>query len=316
MADRSLYNEDLTLSKLTVNNSTSSSASGYTAQQTVITPTSITATNLSGSALFLNTTGFPSTVLENVNGVMSSNQAIASNDYLYAPSINAGNTVTITHGVGNPNDVVLSCPQNDVLNVGGSVIASGIGINSQAGSVSLSAGANSTLIVGNIIQTDAVGTETLTLQNGTNTTTLSASPSINNTLVVPGNLQVGNSISLPLNPYSYVTSTLFNGGIVCANWVPAVPLSCAQGQYTSTTCVIQNVPTNLNYANCVYNFQAQALNAQGGCVPVVFPSYTATLNGTNLTLTIYISVASGVNGASINYIGIMIINPGYGAVAP
>jgi len=316
MADRSLYNEDLTLSKLTVNNSTSSAASGYTAQQTVITPTAITATNLSGNALFLNATGFPSTVMTNVNGVMSSDNAIASNDYLYGADITCAGNLTIKQSPTIANDVVLSCPQNDVLNVGGSVIASGIGITSQAGAVSLSAGANSTLIVGNIVQTDAVGTEIVTLQNGANSTTLSASASVNNTAIASGNLTVGNATTGTITAGNSVVSPLFKGGIVCANWVPATPISCAPGLFTSTTCVIQNVPTNLNYANCVYSFQAQALNAQSGCVPVVFPSYTATLNGTNLTLTIYISVAAGVNSAVINYIGIMIINPGYGAVAP
>jgi hypothetical protein len=311
MADRSLYNEDLTLSKLTVDNSTSSQASGYVATSTTIVPNKVTspqvATDLLG--LFSTTTTHPPVIsTANDNLIVSlygdaDIQITGTTGGLSAPAITAGNTVTIQNGTGSPNDVVLSCPQNDVLNVGGSVIATSVELLSSTGSVNLTAPTNGTLTVGGNVQCAAVGTTQVTFQNGSSNLT------VNNTNGVISTIS-------PIATSSSVSATTFIGGMVCANWVPASPIACSPGLYTSTTCVIQNVPTNINYANCVYSFQAQAINAQTGCVPVVFPSYTATLNGNDLTLTIYISVAAGTASAAINYIGIMIINPGYSATAP
>ena len=317
MSDKTLFNKDLVLNSLVINNAIDSNASGYVPQQTVINDTSITTTNLSGSALFLNTPNFPATSLTNINGVMSSNQAIASNDYLFGQNVNVGNNLTIKNNTLPTNDVVLSCPNNSVLNVGGELIATNIGLVSSTGNVNLTAPSAGALNVGGTIQCTTLGTPDVVLQNGTNQSVLSASPSLNNTILASGNLFVGNGTVGTITAGLNVSSPLFSGGIICANWVPASNIVCAPGLYTSTTCVIQNVPTNINYANCVYSFQAQALNAQTACLPVSFPSYTATLNGNNLTLQIYISLASGgSNNIAINYIGIMIINPAYGAIAP
>jgi hypothetical protein len=303
MSDKTIFNQDLVLNQLVISNSTDSAASGYVPQSTVITSGSITTTNLSGNALFLNATGFPSTVMTNVNGVMSSNDAIASNDYLYAPVVNVGTTLNIKQSPISVNDVALSCGGNDILSVGGTVNATSVGIISPSGSVGLTAAANNTLEVGGNVQCSALGAQSVSLQSGASSVALINS----NSVITTGS---------PIDSAAYISALTFIGGMVCANWVPATPITCAPGLYTGTTCVIQNVPTNINYDNCVYSFQAQALNAQTGCVPVVFPSYTATLNGNDLTLTIYISVAAGSAGATINYIGIMIINPGYSAVAP
>ena len=306
MSDKTIYNQDLVLNKLVVSNSTDSEASGYVATSTTITPDKITAPQLAVDliGLFSDTTTNPpliSTSNNNLNVQLYGNANVqvstGTTGGLVAPAITAGNTLTIQNGSGSPNDVVLSCPLNDTLNVNGTVNATSVGIISPAGSVGLTAGASNTLIVGGNVQADAVGTESLSLQSGASSVSLT-------------------NITGIISTNSSVSANTFIGGIVCANWVPASPIACAPGLYTSTTCVIQNVPTSINYANCVYSFQAQAINAQTGCVPVVFPSYTATLNGNDLTLTIYISVAAGSAGAAINYIGIMIINPGYGAVAP
>lgn len=311
MADRSLFNEDLTLSKLTVDNSTSSQASGYVATSTTIVPNKITTPQVAADliGLFSSTTTHPPVIsTANDNLIVSlygdaDIQITGTTGGLSAPSIIAGNTITIQNGTGSPNDVVLSCPQNNVLNVGGSVVTTAVELLSSTGNVNLTAPVAGTLDVSGNVQCDAVGTQQITLQNGSSNLT------VNNTNGII-------STNSPIATNSSVSANTFIGGMVCANWVPASPLACAPGAYTSTTCVIQNVPTSINYANCVYSFQAQAINAQTGCVPVVFPSYTATLNGSNLTLTIYISVAAGSASAAINYIGIMIINPGYSATAP
>jgi len=304
MSDKTIYNQDLVLNQLVISNSTDSAASGYVPQSTTITSGSITTTNLSGSALFLNAAGFPSTVMSNENGVISSNDAIASNDYLYAPVVNVGTALNIKQSPSSVNAVALSCGGNDVLNVGGTVNATSIGIISPSGSVGLTAAANNTLEVGGNVQCSALGAQSVSLQSGASSVALT-----NNNSVI--------TTASPIASTEYISALTFIGGMVCANWVPATPIICAPGLFTSTTCIIQNVPTNINYANCVYSFQAQALNAQGACLPVSFPSYTATLNGNDLTLQIYISLAAGgSNSIAINYIGIMIINPGYGAVAP
>jgi len=232
---------------------------------------------------------------------------------VYANAIKAGNTVTIQNGFGSPTDVVLSCPQDNVLNVAGSVITTNVQLSSSVGSVNLTVPVNGTLEVGGNVQaTGALASTTLTLQNGVNSASMIANPVNNNTVNVLNNLNVNGNITAPLTTGTYISSFMYMGGIIATNWVPATPIVCGAGLYTGTTFTIENVPTNIPYSACVYSFQCQATNLQGGCGGVTFPSYTTSLNGTTLTITLYIN-NSGTVGASIEYIGVIIINPAYGA---
>jgi hypothetical protein len=322
MSDKTLFNQDLTLNSLTVNNSIDQNASGYVATSTTINPDKITSPQLAVDLLgiFSDTSPNPP-VLSTVNNNLllnlygNANMQVAGTGGVVASAFTAGNTVTIQNGTGSPNDVVLSCPQNNVLNVAGSVITSAVEILSSTGNVNLTAPTASTLQVGGNVQAEGLAGTALILQNGVNSTTLSQSSTANNTLVLAGDLNVNGDITTPLTSAGSVSSFLYKGGIIAANWVPATPIICAPGLYTGTTFTIPNVPTNINYANCVYSFQCQALNLQGGCGGVTFPSYTTSLSGSTLTIVLYIN-NSGPAGATINYIGVIIINPGYTAIAP
>jgi len=323
MSDKTLFNQDLTLNSLTVNNSIDSNASGYVAQSTTVNPDKITSPQLAVDLL-----GIFSTTSPNPPVLSSSNNNLIVDLYgtalmqvngtggVYAGAIKSGNTVTIQNGFGNPNDVVLSCPQNNVLNVAGSVITTNVEILSSTGNVNLTAPAGSTLQVGGNVQAEALAGTALILQNGVNSTTLSQSSTANNTLVVAGDLQVGNSITLPENQYAFVSSPVFTGGLISCVYTPATPVACLPGLYTAINCNIQNVPTNININTCAFFFQLQSPNSFNGCVPVCVPAYQATRNGTTISLSIAVSNAPCASGATINSVSIFIVNPSYGANAP
>jgi len=89
MSVQSLQNGSLQLRELTVSNAYDSLATGYVAESTTITPQSIN-------------TGTGSLITNNLT---------------------VGSAITITNGLGQPNDVVLSCSSNNVLNVAATVQA-------------------------------------------------------------------------------------------------------------------------------------------------------------------------------------------------
>lgn len=321
MSDKSLFNQNLILNSLVVNNDIYMDVSSYVPTSTTIVPDKITSPQLAVDliGLFSDTTANPpliSTSNNNLNVELYGNanlQITGTTGGVVAPALTAGNTIKITNGVGNPNDVVLSCPQNDVLNVGGSVIASSVEILSSTGNVNLTVPVANTLeIGGNVQATGALASTTLTLQNGVNSASMIANPVNNNTVNVLNNLNVNGTITTPLTSSGIITAFVYRGGIIAANWVPSSPIPCGVGLYTATTFTIQNVPTNINYDNCVYSFQPQCINLQSGCGSVTLPSYTTSLNGSTLTITLYINNA-GPSGVAINYIGVIIINPAYSA---
>jgi len=241
----------------------------------------------------------------NVNGTLTTNA-----------SVTIGNTLILKNGPTSPNDVVLSCPQNDVLNVGGSTITTNVQLISSTGNVNLSAPSGSTLQVGGNLQaTGAVTSANLTLVSGVNSTTITQSSTADNTLVVSGDMTVGNSITLPENQYAFVSSPIFTGGLISCVYTPATPVVCLPGLYTAINCNIQNVPTNININTCAFFFQLQSPNSFNGCVPVCVPAYQATRSGTTISLAIAVSNAPGASGATINSVSIFIVNPSYGANA-
>jgi hypothetical protein len=173
MSVQSLQNGSLQLRELTVSNAYDSLATGYVAESTTITPDKITspqiATDLLG--LFSSTTTHPpviSTANDNLIVDLYGNAVIqvSGTGGMSAPSITAGNTITIQNGTGSPNDVVLSCPTNGTLNVGGNV------------------------------QADAVGTEALNLQSGASSVSLT-----NITGIISTNYPIATNSSVSANTF-------------------------------------------------------------------------------------------------------------------
>lgn len=321
MSDKTLFNQNLVLNQLTVNNSTDSNSSGYVAKSTTITPEGILNNgSLSTTELILTNPDFPSVSLNNFSGIIATPNSLGVSGSISSnSSITASTNLIITNGVGSPNDVALSCPQNDVLNVGGSVIATNLALNNSDASVSLTPSANNTLAISSTVQTPTLSVSSGGTFSGITNNTITVKPNAPGSLLLyqggtstnnvylscpnQGQLLIGGggvagSLSVPI----------YTGGMLSTVWTPASPIACAPGLYTGVSCNIQGVPASLNVGTCAFFFQVQSTNAQGGCVPVVVPSYNAVLNGTVLTLTIYISVANGTNGAAVNSINILMIN--------
>jgi hypothetical protein len=309
MSDKTVFNQDLVLNKLVVSNSTDSEASGYVAQSTTITPAGITSGAISTSEIVLTATGFADVSINNTNGTVYTPDNLGVDGSITTnSSISVANTLTILTGVGSPDDVVLSCPVNDILNVGGSVNATAINLGNTVtitngvgnpNDVILSCSANNTLNVAGTVETTS-----LALQSTGNPDTILAN--------ISGIISSNNAIATN----SYVNALTFGVGMVSAVWTPATPIICAPGLYTGTTCVISNFPTNVVATSCAFFFQLQSPNATGGCVPISVPTYTVVQAGTNVTLGIFISNAPGASGATIENISILIVNPAYTASAP
>jgi hypothetical protein len=113
-----------------------------------------------------------------------------------------------------------------------------------------------------------------------------------------------------------VFATLFSGGIISAVYT-LDNFSCNIGGFAGTSCVISNFPTNVDATSCAFFFQVQLPGTQTACVPISVSSYSViSQSGTDLTLGIFVSVASGGSGSiDIANISILIVNPAYTAVA-
>jgi hypothetical protein len=303
MADRSLFNEDLTLSKLTVNNSTSSSASGYVPQSTIIT-----AGGMDISQITLTSATYPDVTITNASGTVYTPDSMNVNGTITTnASVSIGNTLIIKDGFSSPNDVVLSCPQNNVLNVAGSTITTNVELLSLTGNINLTAPSGNTLQVGGNLQ--AIGSVTsanLTLVSGTNSTTLTQSPTTNNTLVLTGDLEVGNSITLPTNAFAFVSAPTFSGGVASARFTPPTPGAWNCGPGTVTPIVLPAFTFNpvTSALNCPYFFTVQTSNN----VTVSVASYSLAQVGTQVTMTLQIANLQAAGGAVVS-ISVLAFNP-------
>ena len=273
MSVQSLQNSSLQLRELTVSNAYDSLATGYVAESTIITPQSIN-------------TGTGSLITNNLT---------------------VGSDLTITDGLGSLNDVVLSCPQNNVLNVAGSTITTNVELSSSTGNVNLTAPSGNTLQVGGNLQ--AIGSVTsanLTLISGANSTTLTQSSTANNTLVVSGDLAVGNSITLPSNAFAFISSPTFSGGVASARFTPPTPGAWDCGAGTVTPIVLPSFTFNpvTSVANCPYFFTVQTSNN----ITVSVASYSLAQVGSQVTMTLQIANLQAVGGAVVS-ISVLAFNP-------
>ena len=308
MSDRTLFNQDLILNKLTVNNSIDSSASGYVAESTTITAGGLQNNSIATNELTLTNATAPDVTLTNANGTVYTPDSVNVNGTLTTnASVTIGNTLILKNGPTSPNDVVLSCPQNDVLNVAGSTITTNVQLISSTGNVNLSAPSGATLQVGGNLQaTGSVTSANLTLVSGVNSTTLTQSSTANNTLVVSGDLQVGNSITLANNAFAFVSAPTFLGGVASARFTPPTPGAWDCGPGTVTPIVLPSFTFNpvISVQNCPYFFTIQTSNN----VTVSVASYSLAQVGTQVTMTLQVANLQAAGGAVVS-ISVLAFNP-------
>jgi hypothetical protein len=308
MSDKTVFNQDLVLNKLVVSNSTDSSASGYVPQSTTITPAGITSAAVSTSEVVLTATGFADVTLTNANGsvytpdTLNVNGSITTNN-----GVSVGTVLTIQNGAGSPNAVSLTCQQDNVLSVAGSVIASNIELVSQAGgNVNLTTPSFGTLEVGGNIQaTGSVTSDNLTLIGGANSVILTASSTAVNTLQVPGNMTVGDSITF-LNNFSFISSPTFSGGVASARFTPPTPGAWDCGPGTVTPIVLPPFYFNpvTSVLNCPYFFTIQTSNN----VTVSVASYSMAQVNFEVTITLQVANLQAAGGAVVS-ISVLTFNP-------
>jgi hypothetical protein len=308
MSDKTLFNQDLIVNKLTVNNSIDANVSGYVPQATIITAGGIQNATLATNELTLTNATAPDVTLTNANGTVYTPNSVNVNGTITTnSSVAIGNTLILKNSPTSPNDVVLSCPQNDVLNIAGSTITTNVSLLSSTGNVNLTAPSGNTLQVGGNVQaTGAVTSANLTLVSGVNSTTLTQSSTANNTLVVSGDLQVGNSITLPNNDFAFISSPTFSGGIVSALLTPPTSGAwyCLQNSTTAITLppFYFNPPTSVY--NCPYFFTFNTSNN----VALILASYTLVQSNFQVTMTLNIANLEN-GGGNITSIGVLAINP-------
>ena len=179
MADRTLFNEDLTLSSLTISNSTSSNASGYVPKSVTITPVGLTTDLVVTSEVVLTGSGTTVTPLIQTSG--NSVLLTTANSSGLILNTSAGNTSLITSGTSlicsdtfnapafgitnGANNIGLECLAPATLTVGGTCNASDFGITNGATAVSLTCSSPNVLTVQNINVPQVASVSTVNVTN-------------------------------------------------------------------------------------------------------------------------------------------------------
>jgi len=228
--------------------------------------------------------------------------------------------VTLQNGA-NSVTLTASSTADNVLNVAGSVITTNLEVSSPAGYANLSISDN---VAGNplVVSTSGGGglyvngagvfsngltvDGAVTLIGGANSVTLTASSSADNTLVVPGDMTVGNSITLPTNASAFISSPTFSGGVASALFTPPTPGAWDCGPGTVTQIVLP--PFYFNPAagvlNCPYFFTIQTSNN----VTVSVANYSLAQVNFEVTITIQVANLQAAGGAVVS-ISVLTFNP-------
>ena len=202
MADRTLFNEDLVLSSLTISNSTSSNAAGYVPSSTTVTPAVITTTevafigNGSTATPYLNTNAGNGLVLSTPSGtgltfstpsgggsiVAGAGFLVASEEFKAPSFLISGNGSTVNPSIStNSNNSLVLAVQSGT----GVSIVSGLG------------GANLTPQSGYLAISETVDCPTFQVSGGGATTKPTLSANSANNLVVSFPNGSGITISSP-----------------------------------------------------------------------------------------------------------------------
>jgi len=233
MSDKTLFNQDLVVNSLTVNNSIDSNASGYVPYTTTI----------SGNAISSNVIRTPEVILVDSTGNDGPLLQVSQNSCALTTPAGAGLIFNNTNGsillestdpnvllvngivnayqygiVNSGNNIALTCPTPSTLQVGGTCNATQFGITNGANAVALTCPTPSTLLVGGTCNVNG----NLGLFNGSNSVAISCAGA--NIAEVFGTLNVSNGLGLLNGTGGGVLSTnstgsqlLWNGQVVFTN---------------------------------------------------------------------------------------------------
>jgi len=205
MADRSLYNESLTLSSLIVDNSTSSNSAGYVAKSTVINPDVVSSLQLvTGNVTLYNNTS--TTVPPSIN--------TASNSVNVFTAPNAG--LSLTNTSGNSTTLITG---SSGLTISDNIYVPAIAVGTGANVCSIQSPAFNTIEIGGantgIVQAGTV--EATTFSVGTGATVCSIQSPAFNTIGFGG----ANTGVVQAGVVEATTFGVGTGGNVCSIQSPA-----------------------------------------------------------------------------------------------
>jgi len=250
MSDKTIFNQDLTLNSLTINNATDSQATGYVPKSTTVSGGQINTSTISTNSVYL--TG------DNVVGNPSI-QAAGSDIYLITQT--GGGVVLETPS----SAVTLSCPTNNVLQVQ-EVNTNTLLLGSSGSQVTLTAPAQNELSFfgqlncntiniasGGNITTPLVSTTNLSTTNITN---VYFGVSHNNNISVPAN----GTADINLSGIPFVSNSATISAIASINATG----SLASGVFVSNVSITAGATTNLSI---------QLVNTTGAAITVYNVSY-------------------------------------------
>jgi len=255
MSDKSIFNQDLTLNSLTINNTIDSNASGYVPKSTTVSGGQVNTSTISTNSVYLtgnNVVGNPSV------------QAAGSDIYLITQS--GGGVVLETPS----SAVTLSCPTNNVLQVQ-EVNTNTLLLGSSGSQVSLTAPSQNNLsffgqLNCNSINIASGGDITSPLVNATNLTVNQTLTTTNITNVYFGVSQ-NNSVSVPANGTADIN--LSSIPFVSSATTSAIASLNATGSFASGV-FISNVQIT---AGATTNLSIQLVNTTGVAINVYNVSY-------------------------------------------
>jgi len=299
MSDKTLFNQDLTLANLTIDNSQYVGVSGYVPSSANFS-SSKTGITLNGVAIDCSSATIGANVL-NQNGITT-------------PDIYLDTSGQDAYNIYGGLEAVVFSNSNPAHN-GGIVLANG------TNSSSMYCTANATMAINNsIIVPTSVSTGSVVLESGTNNVSLtcsnddilavpnvSASGTINATQIVV----VNNGDQAPMNCFkpnvltvaNYVQASGFIGGLIGTNYVPTSPI-LVQGTQTVSNITI-NFPGYQNATTYIFNFVPMSDNV-AGCVCIGYSFVSQDVPNNTATFNIILQVIGG--DSSINQINVFGVN--------
>jgi hypothetical protein len=298
MSDKTLFNQDLTLSNLTIDNSQYVGVSGYVPSSANFS-SSKTGITLNGVAIDCSSATIGANVL-NQNGITT-------------PDIYLNTTGQDAYNIyGGLEAVVFS--NSNASNNGGIVLASA------TASASMYCTANATMTINNsIIVPTSVSTGSVVLESGANDVSLTCSG--NDILAVPnisssGTINatqivvVNNGDQAPMNCYkpnvltvaNYVQASGFIGGLIGTNYVPS---SSVLIQGTQSIPITFNFPGYQNASTYIWNFVPLSDNV-AGCVCIGYSLLSQSVPNNTATFSIQLQVIGG--DSSVNQINVFGVN--------
>jgi hypothetical protein len=304
MSDKTLFNQNLTLKDLTINNNQYVGTSGFVPSSASITSSK---TGVSINASLIDASG----AVIGVN-TLNGNGITTPDIYLNTTGQDAYNIYGGLEGVVFSN----SNPDNN----GGIVLASA------GSSASMYCTSSATITIDNsIVVPTSVSSGSVILESGTNNVSLTCSnddvlavPNVSLSGTINANQMVvlNNGDQVPLNCYkpniltvgNYVQAAGFIGGLIGTNYVPSSPILI---QGTVTVPITFNFPPYQNATTYIWNFVPLSDNIAGSvCISYSFVSQSVPNNTATFNIQLQpISTESSIN--QINVFGVNTDIPAY-----